>query len=82
MINCVGQVTKGSFDGPKNQAGISSGPSRAANAIQGGNFTTPAGNSFPDLVVTEDMVICVAARYTKWCDCLVVAEAVTYRRVE
>jgi len=44
MINCIGQVTKGSSDGPKNQAGISSGSSRAANAIQGENFTTPVRN--------------------------------------
>jgi hypothetical protein len=65
MINCVGYVTKGYFDGPKNQAGISSGSSGAENAIQGGNFTTPARNSFPDLVVTEEMVVCATARYTK-----------------
>ena len=65
MINCVGQVTKSSFDGLKNQAGISSGSSRAANAIQGGNFTTTACNSFPDLLVTEDIEDCAAARYTK-----------------
>jgi hypothetical protein len=65
MINCIGQVTKGSFDGLQNQTGLSSGSSKVANAIKGGNFTIPAHNSFPDLVVTEGMVVCAAARYTK-----------------